>query len=177
MLSPGFDSHPFTCNARAVRSLYNAGVCKLVNTMGFLSERDHGNSGVLPRLVWAALPILVVLFLLVVTMEASSDLTAFVAVCAVGGVVLWFGWGSVRRNIVTKWTGILLAVYLALVVGLFALGIAVKLSRVVFPALTLIVFPLLLVALPYLVYDLLFRAPHEGRLARARAARRHRFQP
>ena len=71
-----------------------------------------------------------------------------------------------------NWTGILLAAYLALVVGLFALGIALRLSAVVFPILTLL-FPLLLVALPYLVYDLLFRVPHEGRFSRARAARRH----
>jgi len=81
-----------------------------------------------------------------------------VVACAVCAIVLWFGWGSIRRNVVTKWIGVLIGLYLGLVLGLSAFGVAVGLS--------LVLLPLFLFALPYLMYDLLFRAPSEGHSAR-----------
>lgn len=89
-------------------------------------------------------------------------------------MVLWFGRSSIRRNIITKWTGVLLAVLLSLGLCLFAFGVVAKLSVALYPILTVVLFPLLLVVLPYTVYDLLFRAPYKGRFSRARAERRRR---
>ncbi len=70
-----------------------------------------------------------------------------------------------RRNVATKWFGVLLALYFGLVLGLYALGVGLRLL--------LAVVPLFLIALPFLVWDLLLRAPFKGRFERARAERRH----
>ena len=70
-----------------------------------------------------------------------------------------------RRNVVTRWVAIVLGAYLALVLGLFALGMAIRVALFLFIA--------LLVAIPIVAYDLLFRAPFKGRFERARAERRH----
>ena len=112
-----------------------------------------------PRLAFlfirGALPIVLCLLLLGLGAGSSpSSSMTVIAVCAVCAIILWFGWNSVRRNIVTKWIGVLLAIYLALVLGLSALGIAIGLS--------LVLLPLFFVVLPLLLYDLLFRAPSEG---------------
>jgi hypothetical protein len=60
----------------------------------------------------------------------------------------------VRRNIITKWIGAVLALYFGLVLVLSVFGIAMGLS--------LILLPFFMVLLPLLMYDLLFRAPSES---------------
>lgn len=104
------------------------------------------------RLAWGVLPILVCVLLLGLAREASP-LSVF-AVCAACAVVLWFGWKAVRRNVVTKSAGVLLALFFGLMLGLFAFGVVIRLAYVLLPV--------FLVALPLLVYDLLFRAPSAG---------------
>ena len=59
-----------------------------------------------------------------------------------------------RRNIITKWIGAVLALYFGLVLALSVFGIAMELS--------LISLPLFMILLPLLMYDLLFRAPSES---------------
>ncbi len=59
-----------------------------------------------------------------------------------------------RRNLLTKWAGVFLALFFGLLLGLFAFGIVIRL--------TFVLLPVFLVALPLLAYDLLFRAPSEG---------------
>jgi hypothetical protein len=54
---------------------------------------------------------------------------------------------------------------IGLALSLFVFGIVIRLSP--------LLLVLLLVALPLLIYDLLFRSPFKGRFARARAERRH----
>lgn len=53
-----------------------------------------------------------------------------------------------------KWAGAAFAIYFAVLVGLLLLGVAVHVS--------LLLLPILLVALPLAIYDLLFRAPQKG---------------
>src|SRR6266481_8103207 len=126
-----------------------------------IQERGRGNPGVTNRLARGAVPIVIVCLLFWgLAMEHLPGPMALFAVFAACGIVLWFGWSSIRRNIATKWFGVLLALYIGLVLGLYLLGIAVGVS--------LALFPLFLLALPLLVYDLLFRAPFEGRFTRAR---------
>jgi hypothetical protein len=117
------------------------------------------------RFVKPAVPIVIVLLLLYAFNQAAKP-TLFEAVVAsvICGAILWFGWSWIRRNVVAKWIGILLTAYLALILGLFALGVVLAIG----PLLGW----LLLLALPFLVYDLFFRQPHKGRFARARAERR-----
>ena len=120
----------------------------------------------LRNFAWGMLPLGIVCLLLwwmllIPRSEGGTSLILFAA-C---GMVLWFGWRSIRRNIVTKWLGIILAAFVGLTLGLFVLGVAFGLLS--------ILFPLLLIAVPFVAYDLFFRAPAEGRFARARAERRH----
>jgi len=58
--------------------------------------------------------------------------------------------------LIVKWTAAALALYVALIAALSLLGVTLHLS--------LLLLPFLLVALPFLIYDLLFRAPREGEL-------------
>jgi hypothetical protein len=115
-------------------------------------ERRSGHESWVARFAWGALPILVCLALLRLVREASP-LGGF-AICAACAVVLWFGWSSVRRNVVTKGAGVLLGLFFGLMLGLFVFGVVIRL--------TFVLLPVFLVALPLLVYDLLFRAPSEG---------------
>jgi hypothetical protein len=129
-------------------------------------ERGASDSGIVRRLAWGTLPIVIVCLLLWgvgmdPTVRPPEAIAAFVA-CV---VVLWFGWNLIQRSVATKWLGVLLALYLGLVLGLFLLGISV--------GLLFVLFPLFILALPFLVWDLLFRAPFKGRFARARAEWRH----
>lgn len=123
------------------------------------------------RFCGGALPIVIGLLLLRAGADSNSTR---VAAYVLSGFVLWFGWSFVRRNLATKWAGIFLAAFLALIMGMFVFGITIRFSLALFPILSLVLFPLLLVGLPYVLYDLLFRAPYKGRFARARAARWHR---
>jgi hypothetical protein len=104
------------------------------------------------RFAWGSLPILVCLLLF--ALARSASLSGVFAVCAACAIVLWFGWGSVRRNVITKGAGVLLGLFCGLILGLLAFGIAVRLMFVLLPV--------FLVVLPFLLYDLLFRAPSEG---------------
>jgi len=110
-------------------------------------------SGFVARLVWGALPIVVCLLLLALGLggPSFSPMTT-IAVCATCAIILWFGWNSVRRNVLTKWVGVLVGLYLGLIL--------------VLPAFTLAV-GILLALLPLVVYDLFFRAPSEGQSERA----------
>ncbi len=62
---------------------------------------------------------------------------------------------------VTKWIGALLVLFFAVFLALLALGIAIRLS--------VVLFPVFLIALPILLYEFLFRAPSEGQAERDRA--------
>lgn len=95
----------------------------------------------------------------------SSDPMAVAVVFALCAIVLWFGWSGIQRNLATKWLGIVVALCVGVVLSLFVFGIVVRLSP--------LLLVLLLVALPFLVYDLVFRSRFKGRFARARAERRH----
>jgi hypothetical protein len=92
----------------------------------------------------------------------GETLGAFVLLLSAAAIV-WFGWSAIRANIITKWIGILFVIYftfIAVLIG-FILGLALAL-------------PLLLIgmiATPWIVYDFFFRAPKQGRFARARDAR------
>ncbi len=59
---------------------------------------------------------------------------------------------------VTKWIGALFVLFFAVILALLAVGIAIRLS--------LVLMPVFLVALPILLYELLFRAPSEGQAER-----------
>ena len=117
-----------------------------------MTPTEERRSGPASRFAWGALPILVCVLLLGLAREASP-LGVF-AICAACAVVLWFGWGSVRRNVVTKGAGVLLGLFFGLMLGLFAFGVVIRL--------TFVLLPVFLVALPLLLYDLFFRAPSEG---------------
>jgi hypothetical protein len=102
------------------------------------------------RLVRGALPIVVCLLLLALGLgEPPFSPMTTIAVCATCAIILWFGWNSVRRNVLTKWIGALLGLYLALILGLSAFGLTMGVL-------------LVLVGLPLAVYDLFFLAPSEG---------------
>ena len=138
-----------------------------------LGQRAGVDPGVVRRLVRGALPIVIVCLLLwSLSLDPNPGHAAVVAVFAACGVVLWFGWNDIRRSVATKWLGILLALFLGLVLGLYALGISFLLLGIG-ARLLLALFPLFLLALPFFVWDLFFRAPFKGRFARARAERRH----
>jgi hypothetical protein len=114
-------------------------------------ERSSHDSWV-ARGAGGALPILICLLLMRLAMGSSPQ--TFIAVCAACAVILWFGWSSLQRNLLTKWTGVILAVYFGLLLALSAFAIAANLL--------LVLLPVFLLALPLLVYDLLFRAPSHG---------------
>ena len=125
-----------------------------------------GDFGVVRRLVKGALPIGIVCLLLwsLSKVQPASSMTSAV-VFGLCGIVLWFGWSSIQKNIVTKWSGIFLALLVGLILSIFILGIAIQVSLVLFVP--------FLVALPFLAYDLLFRSPLKGRFVRSRAERLH----
>ena len=130
-----------------------------------IEVRDGRNSGVLQRLVWGALPIVIVCLLLWFAMQSPPRPMIVVPNLVACGIVLWFGWASIKRSTGMKWLGVILALYIGLVLALLVLGIAVRVG--------LVLLPLFLLALPFLAYDLLFRAPLQGRFSRARAERRY----
>ncbi len=111
-----------------------------------MTTTEEGSAFV-ARLVRGALPIVVCLLLLGLGINPNSSSDTIIAVCAVGAVVLWFGWNSIRRNAFTKWIGILVVLFLGLILGRIALAIAIGILILVFPL---------------VVYDLFFHAPSEG---------------
>ena len=118
------------------------------------------------RFLWGAFPIaLVCLIHWALGLDTAPSTITVVGTFAISAAILWFGWRAVRRNVVTRWLGIFVAVYLGLFLGIFAIGIAVRFAAVLAVA--------FLVAAPFVFYDLFFRAPFQGRFARARAARMH----
>lgn len=119
------------------------------------------------RFVKGLVPLVIVGFLFFLTAKDSDPITG-VIMLALSGVVLWFGWTSVRQSRGTRWFGILLAAYIASWFGIFAMALVIRVG--------LLLFPVLLIAVPLMVYDLLFRAPYKGRFERARAERRLRSQ-
>ncbi len=129
-------------------------------------EERGGNSGRAERFVRGALPVVVVCLLLWgLSKDSSPQPITVAAVFAACGLVLWFAWSAIRGNLATKWLGAFLAFWVGLVLVLFSFWTAIGLS--------IFLFVFFLVALPFLLFDLLFRAPFEGRFARARAGRRH----
>lgn len=111
-----------------------------------MTTTKEGSSFVV-RLVWGTLPIAVCLLLLGLGLGGPDfSPTTTIAVCATCAIILWFGWNSVRRNVLTKWVGVLVGLYLGLIL--------------VRPAFTLAV-GILLALSPLVVYDLFFRAPSE----------------
>jgi hypothetical protein len=136
-------------------------------------RRGAGDPGVVRRFHGGGLPIAIVCLLLWgLSLSPDAGHAAVVAVFGACGIVLWFGWNSIRRSVATKWLGVLLALFLGLVLGLYALGISFLVLGIG-ARLLLALFPLFLLALPFFVWDLFFRAPFKGRFARARAERRH----
>ncbi len=134
--------------------------------MSRIDQSATGQPTLLRRLGKGALPIGIVSLLLWSLSKAQpSSPMSVVVVFGLCGVVLWFGWSGIQNNIVTKWFGILLALFVGLILSIFVLGIAIQVSLVLFVP--------FLVALPFLAYDLLFRSPFKGRFARVRAEQRH----
>jgi hypothetical protein len=81
---------------------------------------------------------------------------AVFAVFAACAIVLWFGWSSIRSNLATKWLSFPLVILVGLVLGTFVFGLALGVAVDLGAALMLV--------LPYLVYDLMFRQPNKGRM-------------
>jgi hypothetical protein len=102
------------------------------------------------RFVKGVVPLAIVGFLFLLTAKDSDPVTG-VIMLALSGVVLWFGWTSVSQSRGTRWFGILVAVYIASSFGIFAMALVIRVG--------LLLFPVLLIAVPLIVYDLLFRAP------------------
>jgi len=129
------------------------------------TDKQNSRQGFLRRLGLGAVPIALVCFLLWMLLESHSQPPVVIGVLVVCGLVLWFGWSSVRRTALTKWLGVALGLYVGLILALVALGIAVWTGLVLLVP--------LLIAIPFLGYDLFFRAPHQGRFASAREERPH----
>ncbi len=111
--------------------------------------------GAVKRFVAGAIPIAIVCFLLLVpSLDSPPYARGRFAIFAVSGLVLWFGWKAIQQNVVTKWVGLPLAVVVGVVVGIYAFGAALGVG--------LLLVAMLMFALPFLVYDLLFRAPKKG---------------
>ena len=100
------------------------------------------------RFIKGTLPILVCIGL--IGMARKSSQGDFIVVCVACAVVLWFGWSPVRHSKLIKWVASILSAYLALILGLFALAMTIRLS--------LLLLPVFLIMLPLVVYDLFFRA-------------------
>jgi hypothetical protein len=109
------------------------------------------NPGFLLRFAKGALPIAIACIFISIAGTRPSPPVLAVALFAASGLVLWLGWSAIRANTLTRWLGTILAVYVALLFGLYVLGVTL--------ALALVLFPVFLLALPFLAYDLLFRAP------------------
>lgn len=128
-----------------------------------MGEGEHQMQESVPlRLLKGLIPILIVcLFIWGLAKEPSPSPMAVLAVFVACALVLWFGWNSIRRNLATKWLSLPLIILVGLVLGMFvfglALGVAVNLCAA------------LLLALPYLVYDLFFRQPNKGRIEHERS--------
>jgi hypothetical protein len=118
--------------------------------------------------VRAMLPILAVCLLLwLLTTDRAPHPIAIFLVFAACGIILWFGWNWVRPYAAAKWIALFLAIYLGFVLALFLFGILFGIAARV----SSVLLPLFLLALPFLLYDLLFRSPFRGRFSRARAER------
>ena len=118
------------------------------------------------RLLKAAIPIAIVILLLSLLGRSSfADPSTTIGIFVVCALILWFGWDWVKQNSLMKWSGIILAVILGVVLGLVAVGLSLRIG--------LIALVLLLLAMPFLIYDLFFRQPHKGRFSRARAERKN----
>ena len=112
-------------------------------------------SGSLSSICRGVAPLLVVCLLLwVLLQQKPANFMATVATMAVCGLILWFGWSSIRKHRSTRLFGWLLAIYIGAVLGLFVAVVAIGLS--------LLLMPLLLIAFPFVIWDLLFRAPSQG---------------
>jgi predicted membrane metal-binding protein len=111
------------------------------------------------RMARGALPILICLGFFL-SLAPQSSIGVVVGVCAVCAVILWFEWSSVRRNVVTKWIGVILSLFVGLILGLAVLGVIIRIGP--------FLFLIFLVALPFVSYDLLFRATADGRAERDR---------
>jgi hypothetical protein len=121
---------------------------------------EHAGSGVVRRFVLGALPILTVCALLwILAAESSPGPAAITSIFVVCAIILWFGWSSIRRNTATRWLAFPLIALVGVVLGGWVLGIAIGVAAWLGAALCL--------ALPYLIYDLLFRAPLEGQKSRS----------
>jgi membrane protease YdiL (CAAX protease family) len=134
----------------------------------------------LGRFAFGIVPICLVLLLIVAAAEIGANTATFVAVFVGSTLVLWFGRGWICQTLVTKWTGIIVAVCVVPLLLLYALGVAIPLLSVGFRVAEWISVPfivLLVVAGPYILYDLFFRQPYQGRFARAREDRRLRSRP
>lgn len=133
--------------------------------MSPIQENYPANSSLPSRFLSASLPLVVVCALLSF-LAIDSDLpeVAVVTVLAACGMVMWFGWRSIRRTMLTKCLGVLLVLALALGLGLVVLQITIHLLP--------IIFILFFVGLFVMAYDFLFRAPREGRLTRSRRSPR-----
>jgi hypothetical protein len=111
--------------------------------------------GFMRRLAKGTLPIVIACAILsIVGMKPRAPSGLVLAAFVASGLVLWLGWSYIRRNIVTKWLGLILVLYLGLVLGLSVLGVVLGIS--------LLLFPIFCVALPLVIYDLVFRAPIKG---------------
>jgi hypothetical protein len=129
-------------------------------------EAESRHHGPVERFVRGAVPLAVVCILLLgFKPDSSQPKAAPVLLLAVSGAALWLGWNPIQRNVGTRWLGRLLAAYLGVMLGAVAVGVVLQVG--------IMLLPLFLLALPLLLYDLLFRSPYKGRFERVRAERRH----
>ena len=122
------------------------------------------NPNFLRRLLIGALPIgivCVVIWIGFSTDPPSRELGA--AIFGLCAVVLWFGWNAIKRNVVTRLSGYILSAYVALGLGSAIFGIVLN-----SPFLAGLLILSITVGIPFVLYDLFFRSPQEGRLAAER---------
>ena len=96
------------------------------------------------RFAKGTVPLAIVALLLFLRTKGPDPLTGII-LTVLGALVLWLGWNSVRESRGTRWFGILLALYVGAVLGVFLLALLLAVVvRIAF-----VLFLLLLVIAPY----------------------------
>ena len=129
-----------------------------------MSELEIPRVSLIERLVKGSIPIVIVVLALygidLVKNVSLRDVCLVLTFCI---LVLWFGWPAMKGTAVTKWLGAILLVFVAIPPAVLVLGLSLYFG--------LVLLLLLLIALPFLIYDLFFRAPLQGRIERIRTRR------
>ena len=122
---------------------------------------------VVESFIKGSVPLLIVAALVgLLSHRQLANTEAVFAVLIASLVALWLGWKNIKANPITKWVGIIFLIVLGEIATLGMRALTVRLAW--------LVCVISLLAGPFIVYDLFFRAPFKGRFERARAARRNR---